>query len=156
MLTNAIPGAEPARELCPPRDGKIFMSKELGQQYLETVARYQGYAIVIKSNKGPGGQSRYFYCTRGHQNLQRASLKAKKQPLPLIALIDKDSKKTRKSSTAKSGCDFGVSLNHWKKQGHWKVRVQNAHHNHQPFKRESDLPRLRRFKEHEQGFIRTC
>lgn len=151
-MTN--PGATPVRELLPPREGKIFKSKELGQQYLEAVAKHQGYAIVIKSNKGPHLESRYFYCVRGHQNLKRASGVARAKVQPQNG-PEKDSKKPRKRSTSKSGCRFGVSLNYWTKQDHWKVKVQNSRHNHKPYKRSSDLPRLRRFKDTEKTFMNT-
>lgn len=74
---------------------------------------------------------------------------------PLNGLSNKDSSKPRKSSTAKSGCDFGVSLNYWKNPGHWKVKVQHARHNHKPFRRANDIPRLRRLKPSEQELIAT-
>ncbi|KAH9812902.1 hypothetical protein DFH28DRAFT_1174946, partial [Melampsora americana] len=149
-------GARPERGLRPPREGKIFYSKELGQQYLEAHARHQGYAIVVKSDKGPHRQSRYFYCTRGHQKTKQ-EVSASVQPHKILGKsnTDQDSKKPRKSSTAKSGCGFGVSLNYIKKQGHWKVKIQHAHHNHNPFKRENDLPRLRRLKPQEKQLIHT-
>ncbi|EGF98831.1 uncharacterized protein MELLADRAFT_95072 [Melampsora larici-populina 98AG31] len=147
-------GATPARELLPPREGKIFKSKELGQRYLEAVAKHQGYAIAIRSNKGPHLESRYFYCVRGHQNPKRASGVAKVKVQPLNG-HEKDLKKPRKSSTSKSDCRFGVSLNYWTKQGHWKVKVQHSRHNHKPYKRPSDLPRLRRLKDTEETLMNT-
>lgn len=160
-MSDTLSGVEPVRELCPPREGKIFKDKELGQGYLECVARHQGYAIAIKSDKGPGHQSRYFYCTRGHQNTKRAvtaekiSVSVQAHKISDTSSSKNDSKKTRKSSTAKSGCTFGVSLNYWSKQGHWKVKVQHARHNHKPFRRPNDLPRLRRFLQPEEELLQT-
>ncbi|KAH9813113.1 hypothetical protein DFH28DRAFT_871581, partial [Melampsora americana] len=155
------PGVKPVRELRPPRQGKIFKDKELGQQYLECVARHQGYAMAIKSDKGPCHQSQYFYCTRGHQNTKRAAT-AKKASVcvqthktSVTSSSKNDSKEPQKSSTTKSGCRFGVSLNYWSKRGHWKVKVQHARHNHQPFWRPNDLPCLRRLLEPEEELLQT-
>lgn len=149
-----VSGVRPERGLRPPREGKTFNSKELGQQYLEAHARHQGYAIVVKSDKGPHLQSRYFYCTCGHQKTKQP-VSSSVQTILGTSNTESDSKKLRKSSTAKPGCGFGVSLNYMKKQVHWKVRIQHAHHNHNPFKRANDLPRLRRFKPQEEALIHT-
>ncbi|KAH9821769.1 hypothetical protein DFH28DRAFT_857887, partial [Melampsora americana] len=149
-------GVKPVRELRPLREGKIFKSQEVGQQYLEAVGQYQGYAIAIKSDEGPHRQSQYFYCTRGHQNSKQAGKESKcvkSQNISSLSTSEKESKKPQKSSTAKSNCKFGVSLNYRKKLGHWRVKVQHACHNHKPFKSENDLPCLRRLVEPEQDLI---
>lgn len=133
----------------------MFKCKDLGQQYLKAVAKHQVYATAMKSNKGPHGQSQYFYCTRCHQNYKFASVKEKVNVQPPSGLSNKDLSKPQKSSEAKLGCDFGLYLKYCKSSGHWKVKVQHTCHNHKPFCRADDIPRLRPLKPSEQESIST-
>lgn len=136
--------------LLPPKQDKVFKSEHHGRRYLEAVARYQGYALSTKSGKGSQSRNKYYYCSRGYQNKNRA---AASQAARKLASSNQTSK--RVSSSMKTGCMFGVSLNYRRTKDLWVVKVQEHKHNHSPFEHPHDIPSLRRLTQPQIDLIST-